>query len=110
MAVDYFLKIDGVEGESQDSAHGKEIQLDSFSFGVTQSGTFGAGGGGGAGKASFNDFHFTMHVNKASPKLFLYCANGKHIPTATLTGRKAGEKPQDYVVWKFTDILAARRI
>lgn len=105
MAVDYFLKIDGVPGESQDDKHKDEIQLLSFSFGETNAGTFAAGGGGGAGKVQMQDFHFVMNVNKASPKLFLKCANGEHIKSATLTARKAGKDQLDYFVVKFSDLL-----
>ena len=74
-AVDYFLKIDGIDGESQDAKHKNEIHIESWSFGATQGGTSGSGGGGGAGKVSMQDFHFVMGVNKASPKLMLACAS-----------------------------------
>src|SRR5712691_1971915 len=96
-AVDYFLKIDGIEGESQDSKHKGEIDLESFSWGETQSGTHAAGGGGGAGKVSMQDFHFVMRVNKASPKLLQACAGGQHIPKAILTCRKAGKDQQEFL-------------
>lgn len=104
-SVDYFLKIDGIDGESQDSAHADEIQLQSWSFGETQAGGMGQGGGGGAGKVSMQDFHFVMEVNKASPMLFLACASGKHIDSAVLTCRKAGEDAQEFLIWTFTDLL-----
>src|SRR5437899_8104931 len=107
MAVDCFLKIDGIEGESADAKHGKEISIESFSFGATQTGTMAFGGGGGAGKANFQDFHFTMKVNKASPKLFLACATGQHIKEATLTCRKAGGGQQEFITWKFSDLLVS---
>jgi len=74
-ASDYFLKLDKIEGESQDAKHKNEIQVESFSWGVSQQGSFDAGGGGGSGRASFQDFHFVMKVNKASPKLMLACAS-----------------------------------
>ena len=105
--VDYFLKIDGIEGESQDAKHGKEIELQSFSWGETQQGSYSAGGGGGAGKVSMQDFHFVMHVNKASPKLFLACATGEHIKKAVLTCRKAGKEQQEYMKWTFSDLLVS---
>jgi type VI secretion system secreted protein Hcp len=106
MSVDYFLKIDTCPGESMDEKHKDEIHLVSFSFGESQSGTFALGvGGGGAGKVQMSDFSFTMHTNKASPKLFLACATGQHIKHAILSARKAGEKQQDYLQWKFTDLL-----
>src|SRR5215510_1909341 len=105
--VDYFLKIDGMEGESNDSKHKNEIQVESFSFGATQAGTFAHGSGGGAGKVSMQDFHFTQKVNKASPKLALACATGQHIKKAVLTARKAGGTQQDFYVVTFTDLLVS---
>ena len=66
-AVDYFLKLEGVEGESPDEKHQKEIDVQSWSWGATNSGTFGSGGGGAAGKVSMQDFNFVMIVNKATP-------------------------------------------
>lgn len=89
MAVDYFLKIDGIPGESNDRRHKGEIVLESFSLGETNSGG-SATGGGGSGKVSFQDFHFTAKFTKASPKLMLACATGEHIPNVVMTGRKAG--------------------
>jgi len=103
--VDYFLKIDTIPGESYDKTHKDEIQLLSFSWGETNAGTMRAGGGGGAGKVQMQDFHFVMNVCKASPKLFLACANGQHIPKATLTARKAGKDQQDYYKVTFSDLL-----
>src|ERR1700681_1453495 len=103
MAADYFLKIDGIDGESHDSKHKDEIDLMSWSFGASQLGTHSAGGGGGAGKVSMQDFHFTMHVNKATPKLFLACATGEHIKKAVLTCRKAGKDQQEFQKVTFTE-------
>ena len=79
-AVDYFLKIDGIEGEATDAKHKNTIDVESWSWGETQTGVAsGRGGGAGAGKVSMQDFHFVMKVNKASPKLMLACATGQHI-------------------------------
>ena len=105
--VDYFLKIQGIEGESQDSKHKGEIDLESWSWGETQSGTHATGGGGGAGKVSMQDFHFVMKVNKASPKLLLACANGEHIKEAVLTCRKAGKEQQEFLKLKLSDLLVS---
>src|SRR5918995_4005319 len=90
MAVDYFLKIDGIEGESADKAHAKEIELLSFSWGLSQAGAGAHGGGGGAGKAAFQDFVFVARVSKASPKLFLTCASGQHVKSVVLSCRRSG--------------------
>jgi type VI secretion system secreted protein Hcp len=106
-AVDYFLKIEGIDGESQDSKHKGEIELQSFSWGETQSGTHSAGGGGGAGKVAMQDFHFVMHVNKASPKLMLACATGEHIKKAVLTCRKAGKDQQEFLKVTMSDLLVS---
>jgi type VI secretion system secreted protein Hcp len=106
-AVDYFLKLNGVDGESGDAKHKGEIELESWSFGATQSGTSGHGGGAGAGKVQMQDFHFVMKVNKASPKLLEKCATGEHIKDAILTCRKAGGEQQEYLKYKFTDVLVS---
>jgi len=106
-AVDYFLKINGVPGESQDDKHKDEIQLETWNWSETNSGSHAAGGGGGAGKVRMQDFSFSMPVNKASPKLFLACATGQHIPDAMLVCRKAGKDQQEYLKIKFTDLLVS---
>ena len=106
-AVDYFLKIDGIPGESGDATHKDEIQVLSFSFGESQSGTMAFGGGGGGGKVQMQDMHFMMHASKASPKLFQACALGEHIPKAVLIARKAGKGQQEYHKFTFTDILVS---
>ena len=103
--VDYFLKVDGVEGESTDDKHKAEIELESFSFGGTNAGSFSSGAGGGTGKVALQDFHFVKKCDKASPKLFVACATGEHIKMATLTCRKAGKTQQEFLKWKFSDIL-----
>ena len=105
--VDYFLKIDGVEGESTDSKHKGEIDLESWSWGESQTGSHSAGGGGGAGKVHMQDFHFVMRMNKASPKLMLACATGQHIPKAVLTMRKAGKEQQEYAKITLSDLLVS---
>lgn len=106
-AVDYFLKLKGIDGESEDSKHKAEIDVESWSWGESNSGTHSGGGGGGAGKVAMQDFHFTMKVNKASPKLMLACATGEHIAEAKLTCRKAGKEQQEYLIFKFTDLLVS---
>jgi type VI secretion system secreted protein Hcp len=104
-AVDYFLKIDGIAGESQDSKHKGEIELESFSWGEVQTARPPGGGGGGAGKVEMQDFHFVMSLNKASPKLLLACASGQHLKQATFVARKAGKGQQEFLLYKFTDVL-----
>ena len=105
MASDIFAKIGDIKGESPDDKHKGEIELLSWSWGVTQSGTMAHGGGGGEGKANFNDFNFTHHIDKASPVLMKACATGEHIKEATITVRKAGKGQQEFLIIKMNDIL-----
>src|SRR4051795_11116720 len=105
--VDYFLKFDGSKGESTDAKHKDEIDIESWSWGETNAGAHAGGGGGGAGKVSMQDFHFVMRLNKATPSLMKACATGQHIKLATLTARKAGKDQQEYLTFKFTDVLVS---
>jgi type VI secretion system secreted protein Hcp len=106
-AVDYFLKFDGIKGESTDAKHKDELDIESWSWGVTHAGTVSRRGGAGAGKVSMQDFHFVMKLNKASPALMKACATGQHIKMATLTARKAGKGQQEYLTFKFHDVLVS---
>ena len=103
--VDFFLKIEGVEGESQDAKLKGSMQIDSWSWGESNAGTFAAGGGGGGGKVSMQDFHFVKKFDKASPVIMEQCATGVHFAKAELIGRKAGGEQLVYFHWTFTDIL-----
>jgi type VI secretion system secreted protein Hcp len=107
MAVDMFLKLDGIKGESADHKHGGEIHVESFSWGMSQTGAHGTGGGGGAGKVSVQDISVMKYLDKSSPELMLHCANGKHIKEGLVTVRKAGENPVEYLKIKLTDILVS---
>ena len=106
-AVDYFLKIDGVDGESQDRSHPNSIELLGFSWGETNASNVAHGGGGGAGRVSMQDLHFTMKVNKASPTLMLACATGKHFQKVTLICRKAGEQQKDFLKFTLSNVLVS---
>ena len=105
MPFDGFLKIDGIKGECKDDKHKDEIDVSSFSYGVTQSTSVATGGGLTAGKSTLNAFAFNQTYHKGSVPLFVYCATGKHLKEATLTVRKAGESPQDFLIIKMNDVL-----
>jgi len=105
MPADIFGKLGDIKGESEDAKHKGEIDILSWSWGITQSGTMAHGGGGGEGKANFNDFNFTHHIDKASPVLMKACATGEHIKDATITVRKAGKGQQEFLIVKMTDII-----
>jgi type VI secretion system secreted protein Hcp len=107
MAFDAFLKIEGIDGESQDKNHTGWIEIDSFSWGVTNTGSVGGGGGGG-GRAVAQDFHFAAPLSKASPSLMLACATGRHFSQATLACRKAGGTNQvEFMKIKLSDCLVS---
>lgn len=105
MATDIFAKIGDIKGESRDAKHKDEIEVLSWSWGVSQAGSMGPVGGGGAGKPSFSDFNFTHHIDKASPLLMAACATGKHIKDATIINRKAGKEQQEFLKVSLEDVL-----
>jgi len=108
--VQYFLKIDGIPGESTDDKHKGELELSSFSMGESNSGTItSATGGAGAGKVSFHDFNFTTRFSKASPKLMFACAAGEHIRSAVMTARKNGGRGGgfEFLFVKLNDVLVS---
>ena len=107
MAVDYFLKLDGIPGESTDAKHKDEIDVLAFSWGVSHPKATGpgGGGGGGSGKAVFEDLLVVARTSKASPKLWLACASGQHIKSAILTCRKPGKAPFEFLKITLTDVL-----
>jgi type VI secretion system secreted protein Hcp len=106
MALDMFLDIEGeIAGESQDKTHKDEIDVLAWSWGMSQSGSFHTGGGVGAGKANFQDISVTKWIDKSSPVLMLYCANGDHFESAKLTVRKAGKDPLEYLTIEMKKVL-----
>lgn len=107
MAMDMFIKIKGIDGESRDHKHGKEIDVLAWSWGMSQSGSTHTGGGGGSGKVNVQNLSFTHWLDKASPALQLHCCNGKHIDEALLTVRKAGENPVEYLKITMNEIIVA---
>jgi type VI secretion system secreted protein Hcp len=107
MAQDIFLKLTGVEGESPDSTHKNEIEVLSWSWGITQESNMHAGSGGGAGKATVHDLVFEHFIDRASPNLSKYCLTGKPINEAVLTVRKAGGSPLEYLKIKMTEVIVS---
>ncbi len=104
---DAFLKIDGIKGESADAKHKGEIDIESFSWGMSQTGVSATGGGGGAGKVKVHDISFHKKTDASSPLLFLHCACGAHIKEATFVVRKAGGEQLEYLKIKLTDVLVS---
>jgi type VI secretion system secreted protein Hcp len=108
VAVDLFLKIPEIPGESQKDKHANEIDIQSFSFGASNTSNFAQGGaGGGAGKANFQDVSLVKWVDKTSPKLFQACAAGTHFKSMTFTSQKAGDKPLVYYTLELGDVMVS---
>src|SRR5215469_7440863 len=105
MAVDMFLKLNGVKGESKDKVHTKEIDVLAWSWGMSNSGTAHVAGGAGAGKVNVNDLSFTKYVDSSSANLMLNCCNGTHFADALLTVRKAGGNPVEYIKVKLETVM-----
>lgn len=107
MASDMFLKVEGADGESEDSKQKGWIDILSWSWGEVQTGSAGKGGGSGVGKVDMQDFSFSKYLDKSSPKLMLFCANGKHIPTVEFLARKAGGEQEKYMTVKMSDVIVS---
>jgi len=108
MAQDIFLKIDGIDGESQDDKHKNEIEVLNWNWEISQESSMHAGSGGGAGKASVADLWFQHGIDRASPNLMKYALTGKHIDQAVLVMRKAGGNPLEYLKITMNDVLVTR--
>lgn len=99
MASTVFLALDGVDGESADDRHRGEIELESWAFGVSSSGTAHLGGGGaGVGTAQVSDLSVTKSVDLATPALLQAVASGRRLQRATLTARRTADGQHDYLV------------
>lgn len=107
MAVDMFIKLGDIKGEASDATHKGEVDVLSWSWGASQSGTTHSGTGGGAGKVSVQDLSFTKYIDRASPDLFLHICSGKHIKSALLTVRKAGGDPLEYLKINMEDLIVS---
>jgi type VI secretion system secreted protein Hcp len=105
--VDMFLKLNGVTGESQDKVHSGEMDLLNWTWSLANNGNFHTGSGGGVGKSDFHDIQITKLVDSATPTLMQMCADGSHINTATLTCRKSGGTPLEFLVIKMEKVLVS---
>ena len=108
MAVDMFLKIPGIDGESADQSHRGEIDILSWTWGMSQSGTTHLGSGGGSGKVSVQDITLSKYVDASSPALLLGCCKGTHLDEAVLVVRKAGESPLEYIRLTMKEVIVSQ--
>jgi type VI secretion system secreted protein Hcp len=107
MAVDMFIKVGDIEGESADSKHEKEIDVLAWSWGMSQSGTTHMGGGGGSGKVSVQDLSFTHYCDAASHALMKACCDVSHYEEAKLTVRKAGKEALEYIKITMKEVIVS---
>jgi type VI secretion system secreted protein Hcp len=107
MAERWFLKIDGIAGESTHIKHEGEIEVLSWSWGISQSTPTQTGGGGASGKASFDELSVVTQISAASPPLLAACATGTHVPWAMLSCVRAGSagRAKPFLTYHFTDVL-----
>jgi type VI secretion system secreted protein Hcp len=91
MAIDVYLQIDGIKGESMDDKHKDWIECKSVSWGVTQpkSATASTGGGHTAERAEMTDIVVSKLADLATPILLQTCAAGKTIPKARMEFMRA---------------------
>ena len=105
MAIDYFLKLTGIEGESTSAQHQNEIDVESWSWGETAARPAGGGGGGGgAGRVVPRDLVFGARTSRATPPLLLACATGRRLQEAVLVGVRAGSAQQQFLRYRLTDV------
>lgn len=108
MAIDIFLKLEGITGEAQDKTHKDEIDVLAWSWGLAQSGSTHQGSGSGSGKASFQDLSVTKWTDKATASLVNFVATGKHIEKGKLVVRKAGgDDPLEYLTIELKNIIVS---
>jgi type VI secretion system secreted protein Hcp len=106
MASDIFAKLGDIQGESLDNKHKGEIEVLSYSWGVTNPGSAHSGAGGGTGRATFQDLSIVHKIDKASPNLLMACATEQHLKEATITFRKAAQgQQQDFLIIKMNEVI-----
>lgn len=105
MSVDMFMRVEGAQGESKDSNHQGWTDISSFTWGATQPGNMGVGGGGGAGKVHFDDLKVTALIDKSTPALLKHCASGKHLTKIELSVCKAGGTQIEYARITLDEVL-----
>lgn len=105
MAVDYFLKLDGIQGESTDDKHKNEITILSWSWGASQISSVAGTGGSGAGKASLSDFSVMAYFDKSTPLFFKHVCAGTHIKTGEMSAIKSGSDGKPYLKVDFKELF-----
>ena len=95
--VDWWLRLDGIDGESTDREHPRQIEVLALDWQATQKSTSAAGAGS-------KDISLALATSSASPAILKKCVQGAAVPTATISGRKSGEGQRDFLTWDFTSL------
>jgi type VI secretion system secreted protein Hcp len=95
--VDWWLRLDGIDGESTDRDHPRQIEVLALDWQATQKSTSAAGAGS-------KDISLALATSSASPAILSKCVQGAAVPTATISGRKSGEGQRDFLTWDFTNL------
>jgi type VI secretion system secreted protein Hcp len=103
VSADLFLKIEGVEGDSADEFHKKEIEIDHWNVGATVTRVPGKH----AVEKVVHNISVAMRNGKTTPILLQACASGRKFSSAIITGRKAGGKQEEYVKIKMEEVIIA---
>ena len=105
MAIDMFLKIDDVRGETLDRSHKGWVDVLAWSWGMSNSGSAQVGGGAGAGKANIQDLSYTSYIDTSSAPLMTAVATGQHFKTAFLNVRRVADTPTEFLKITMTEVL-----
>jgi type VI secretion system secreted protein Hcp len=105
MAVDYFLDLEGIPGESQDEKFKDKIQVLSWSWGASNVSAVAGTGGSGAGKVDMSDVSMMLNFDKSTPKFFKSVSKGTHITKGTMSAVKSGADGKPYLKVNFTEIF-----
>jgi type VI secretion system secreted protein Hcp len=105
MAVDYFLEVDGIKGESSDDKFKDQIQILSWSWGASNTSSVAGTGGSGAGKVDLSDFSCMTNFDKATPNFFKAITKGTHVTKATLSAIKSGAEGKPYLKVAFEEMF-----
>lgn len=107
MSVEIFLKLDGIDGESEKKGAEAWIEVFSFSNGASNPSSVAFGTGSGAGKVDLSSLSLQKQLDKSSPKLFLNCCNGTHVAKGSMVVREAtgGDTTQIYYQYDMTEVF-----
>jgi type VI secretion system Hcp family effector len=110
MVSHIYCKIEGIKGESTDSDHKDEIEVLSYSHGVSQptSATASTSGGGPTARCNHTDLTIVKTMDLATPLLNQHACQGKIIPSVVLTLRRMdGDQSVPYMTYKLSDVVVS---